>query len=85
MASFSASTRDVGLQHVRDAPGQDLSDVPIHEGNPVEEPALHRQIGDVRAPDLVGPLHAQIFQQGGIYPFSGLLVLGFQVRSASIP
>lgn len=49
----------VSFQRVRDAPGQNLSDKPVHDGDQIEEAPTHGQISDIGAPDLVGPLHQQ--------------------------
>ena len=57
---------EVGLQGVRDPPGQNLSSVPVHDRHQIEEPSAHRQIGDVRTPDLVRAIHPQTSQQVGI-------------------
>lgn len=37
--------------------------MPIHNRDQIQEPFAHRDIADVRAPDLVGPVHDQITQQ----------------------
>jgi len=83
---------EVGLQRVRDAPGQDLAGVPVHDGDEIEEPAPHRQIGDVRAPDLIRAIHPRPPEQVGIglMPASrpagvGLLVDRHQRRKAHQP
>ena len=39
---------------------------PVHDGDQVEEASSHRQIGDVGAPDLVGPIDPQATQQVGV-------------------
>ncbi len=40
--------------------------MPVHDGDQIQEPAPHRQVGDIGAPDLIGPIHPQPFQQVGI-------------------
>lgn len=57
---------EVGFQRVRDAPGQNLPGEPVHDCDQVKEALSHRQVGNVGAPDLVGPLHPQPAQQIGI-------------------
>lgn len=57
---------EVRLQRVRDAPGQHLARVPVHDRHQIEEPSPHPQIGDVRSPNLIGPIHPQPAQQVGI-------------------
>nr|AFQ90341.1 hypothetical protein [Paracoccus marcusii] len=54
---------EVGLEGVRDAPGQTLAGEPVHDGHQIEEAMPHRQIGDVGAPDLTGAVHTQPAQQ----------------------
>ena len=48
---------EVGFQRVRDAPRQHLAGEPVHDGDQMEEAAMHGQAGDVGAPDLSGPLY----------------------------
>ena len=57
---------EVDLERVRDAPGQDLAGEPVHDGDEIEVALSHRQIGDVGAPDLIGPFHPQPAQQVGV-------------------
>ena len=72
---------ELGFQRVRDAPGQDFARVPIHDGNQIQEPAPHRQICDVRTPNLVGSIQAKAAQQIGVnlVPFGGLAGVGLLV------
>ena len=56
----------VGLQRVGDAPGQHLAGEPVHDRDKVKEPTPHRQIGDVGAPDLIGPVNPQPAQKIGV-------------------
>lgn len=57
---------EVCLQRVRYPPSQHLAGEPVHDGHQVEKAFPHRQVGDVRAPDLVGPVHPQPTQQIGV-------------------
>ena len=68
----------LGLQRVGDAPGQHLAGEPVHGGHQIEEALSHRQIGNVGAPDLIGPVDPQSAEQIGV----GLVALGklFGVR-----
>ena len=72
---------EVGFQRVGDAPGQHLSGEPVHDSDQIQEALFHRQIGDVGAPDLIGPLHPQAAQQIGVGLVSlrGLAGVGFLV------
>ncbi len=54
---------EVCLQSIRDAPGQNLSRAPIHDGDKIQEPSAHGQIGNIRAPNLVRTFHPQTCQQ----------------------
>ena len=68
---------DLGLQRVRDAPGQHLAGEPVHDGDQIEKAPAHRDTGDVAAPDLTGPVDPQPAQGQVLRPFAGLLVSGF--------
>jgi len=56
----------VSLKGVRDAPGQDAAGEPVQHGGKVDEPAHHRNVGDVHRPDLVGPGNGQLPEQLGV-------------------
>jgi len=47
--SFDAKIR---LHAVGQAPGQNLAAVPVHDRHQIQEPAPHRDVGDVDAPHL---------------------------------
>src|SRR5487761_119197 len=47
----------------RQRPAQHIPAEPIHHRHQVHKPAGHRNVGDIRAPDLVGSLHLQSPQQ----------------------
>ena len=53
----------LSFQRVRYPPRQNLACVPVHDSHEIQESAPHRQIGDVSAPNLVGPIHAETAQQ----------------------
>lgn len=57
---------EVRFQRVRDARGQYLAGAPVHDGDQVEKASAHRQVRDVGAPDLVGPIDPQATQQIGV-------------------
>ena len=54
---------EVGFHRVRQTPRQNLSRRPIHDGDKVKEAPPHRDVGDIGAPDLVGPPDGQMPQQ----------------------
>jgi hypothetical protein len=54
---------EVGLQRVRDAPRQYLPGILVHDGDEIKDATPYWDVGDVGAPDLIGPLHAQPTQQ----------------------
>ena len=76
--------RDV--HRIGQAPAQHGARCPIHDRHQIEEPAADRDVGDVRAPDLVRPLDRQTPQQKRdiLCPDAGLLVRGFG-PSAAMP
>src|SRR3990170_5514362 len=53
----------IRLQRVRQPPGEDLSAVPVHDRHEIEKPPAHRDVADVRAPDLVRMVDRHPFQQ----------------------
>ena len=64
-ASFDHCPRTNGGQGliVRQPPRQDLAAVPIHDRHQIEEPTAHRNVGNVRAPDLVRAINHHVAQQ----------------------
>lgn len=50
-------------QRVGDSPAEYLAAEPIHHGHQIDEAAPHRNVGDVRRPDLIRPVDAQVPQQ----------------------
>src|ERR1700679_977905 len=65
IASFSAASAEVGFHGVRQTPGQDLARRPVDDGDEVEKAPPHRDIGQVGAPDVVGPSNDELPQQIG--------------------
>src|SRR5690606_18211641 len=63
LKSFDAETRVHG---VRQRPGEHFAAVPIHHRHQIHEALLHANIGDVRAPDLVGTIHFKPPHQIGV-------------------
>ena len=45
----------VNIHAVGEPPREHISAVPIHHGHQVKEAEPHRDVGDVAAPNLVGP------------------------------
>ena len=64
------------VQRVRQPPGQDKAARPVHDRHQVEEAALHRDIGDVGAPDVIRPLDRQAAQQIRVNPVLGVRIAG---------
>src|SRR6516165_10516699 len=57
---------EVGAERVRQPPRQHRTAVPVHDRHQVKKALGHRDIGDVRAPDLVDPFDRQPAEQIGI-------------------
>jgi hypothetical protein len=55
---------DVRGQRVGEPPGDHPAAGPIDSGHEIDEAPAHRDVGDVRGPDLVGPVDLQIPEQG---------------------
>ena len=58
------------------APGQNLAAVPIHDGDQIQEPTLHGNVGDVDAPNLIGSNNRQLPQQVGVNLLLRMLFAG---------
>lgn len=54
---------EVGLHSDRHQPSQDLAAEPVDDGREIDEPHRHRDVADVRCPDLIGPHDQQFAQQ----------------------
>ena len=54
---------EVGGQAVRDPRAQDFAAEPVHDGDQIHEAALHRDVGHVGRPHLVGPIDHEFAQQ----------------------
>ena len=65
-ASFSASDAEPGIHGVRQSPGQNVACGPVHDRDQIQEAAAHRNVGDVGAPDMVGPVDCQPLEKVGI-------------------
>ena len=46
---------ETGLHRIGEFPTEHETAEPIHHGNQVEEAAMHRNVRNIGAPDLVGP------------------------------
>ncbi len=57
-----------GIHGVRQPPRQDMARRPVHDRDQIQEPAPHRDVGDVGAPDMIGAVHRHIPKQIGIDP-----------------
>ena len=64
------------VQRVRQPPGQDVPTCPVHDRHQVKEAALHRDVSDVGAPDMVRPLDRQTPQQIRVDPVLGVRIAG---------
>ena len=64
-ASSSASMQKRRVQGIRQPPGQDRPAGPVDDRHQIEEAASDRDVGDVRRPDLVGPVDRHTAQQVG--------------------
>ena len=60
------------VQRVRQPPGQDVPARPVHDRHQVKEAAVHRDVSDVGAPDMVRPLDCQTPQQIRVDPALGV-------------
>ena len=47
---------EASLHRIGEFPTEHKAAEPIHHGNQVEEAAMHRNVSNIGAPDLVGPL-----------------------------
>src|SRR5215210_2168838 len=54
------------LHRDRQPPGENPAAEPVDDRGEVDEPARHRDVGEVHRPDLVGPGDRQVAQQGGV-------------------
>jgi len=57
-----------GVHGVRQPPRKDMARRPVHDRDQVQEAALDRDVGDVGAPDLIGPVDREPLEQIGINP-----------------
>ena len=73
---FERVRAEACVQCVRQTPGQDVPARPVHDRHQVKEAALHRDIGDVGAPDVVRPLDCQAPQQIWVDPVLGVRIAG---------
>jgi len=56
-------------QRVANAPADDLSTIYIDNGCQIHKPSSHRDVGDIRAPHLVGPGNIHSAEQIQLYKF----------------
>ncbi len=54
-ARFLRVQAEATVQGVRQAPGQHVAAVLVHDRDQVHEAPVQRDVRDVRAPDLIGP------------------------------
>ena len=54
---------ETGFHRVGEFPTEHETAVPIHHGNQVEEAAMHRNVRNIGAPDLIGPFDLDATQQ----------------------
>src|ERR1035437_503523 len=60
---FQGFDTESGVQRVGQPPGQDLPGGPVHDCYQVHKSPCHGDIGNVRCPDLIGPVNGQPSQQ----------------------
>ena len=65
---FEGFEAEGGLKGVGDPPGDHIARKPVHDRYEVQKPPGHRYIGNITAPDLIGPYNLQIAKQIGIFP-----------------
>jgi hypothetical protein len=70
----------IDAQRDRQPPSQDSARKPVHDGGEIDEAARHRDVGDVRGPDLIGPIYGEAAQQIWeiLWPGAGFDVLGLR-------
>ena len=73
---FERVRAEACVQCVRQTPGQNEPARPVHDRHQVKEAALHRDVGDIGAPDMVRPLDRQAPQQIGPDPVLGVRIAG---------
>ena len=83
---FECRDAERGVHGVGQPPRQHRPARPVHDRHQIEEAARKRDIGDVRAPDLVRPLDRKTAQQVRkiLCPGAGFVVRGFG-PSAAMP
>lgn len=60
---FQSVNAKICVHAVRQPPAQHFAAVPIHDGDKVQEPAPHRNIGNIGAPNLVRAVDHHVAQQ----------------------
>src|SRR4030067_636002 len=66
----------IRLQRVRQPPGKDFAAVPVHDRHEIEKPPTHRDVADVRAPDLVRLVDRHPLQQVRVDLVTGTRLCG---------
>src|SRR5215210_2864116 len=56
------------IHRVRYTPRQHLARPPVHDRDKIQKPASHRNVGEIRAPDLVRPVDRQVSEQIRVDP-----------------
>ena len=64
---FQGGHTEVTRHGVGQSPAEHLAAVPVHDRDQVEEALCERDVGNVRAPDLVGPVDEESPQQVGVF------------------
>ena len=64
------------MKHVRQPPSQHMPTRPIHDRHQVKEASAHRDIGDVGAPDRIGPVDRHVLEQIRVDPVLGMRITG---------
>ena len=71
---------EVHFQRVRQFPGQHIPAEPVHHGDQIHKALCQADIGDVRAPNLIGMINGQPPQQVGINAMLGMGATGIGTR-----
>ena len=72
---------EVRVHGVGHPPGQDLARVPVLDCDEVLESFCHGNVGNVRTPHLVGPLHSEVTKQVWVDLMGGMLPAGMGTGS----
>ena len=60
---FQGLDAKISFHTIGQPPAQNLAAVPVHNSHQIQKPALHGNVGDIHAPDLVGLCDWQFSEQ----------------------